>query len=154
MPPPAEAPADAFEILAFDLGTERYAFPSDQVREIRALAGLTPLPATPAFLAGLINVRGRIVPVLDLRPLFGLPLGSAAPTTVLLLSSGLGDVGVLTMDRPAVTRVRETELGPLPSWAPSGLDGNHVRGVSEDFVVVLDAERLLGDSRLLVTDDT
>ncbi|MBI3977188.1 MAG: chemotaxis protein CheW [Chloroflexi bacterium] len=152
-PPAAEQPADAFEALVFALGDERYAFPSVQVREVRLLEGLTPLPGAPAFVAGLINVRGRVVPVLDLRPIFGVPATGAAAQTLLLLAGRAGDIGVLSTDRPVVRWLRAGDLGELPAGAPAGLDSAYVRGVTPDLTVALDAEALLASPRLLVQED-
>lgn len=153
-PPPAETPSDALEVLVFALDDERYAFPSAQVREVRLLDRLTPLPSTPAFVAGLINVRGRVLPVLDLRPLFGLRADRTAAQTVLLLSSHHGDVGVLATNRPTVHWLRQSELTELPDEALAGVHPDWIRGVTPELLVVLDAERVLSDPRLRVQDDT
>ena len=139
--------------LVFSLGTERYAVPGWQVREVRAASQVTPLPGTPPFVAGLMNVRGRVISVLDLRPLFGIPSAGAPPQTAMLLSSPRGDVAVLADDRPTLRWLVEDELGPLPPGGPAGLDPAFVRGVTRDLVAVLDAERLLSDPRIVVQDD-
>jgi purine-binding chemotaxis protein CheW len=151
--PRADASREAREALVFHLGEECYAFSSEQVLEVRPLPHLTPLPSAPAFVAGLVNVRGRIVPVLDLRPLFGLPSPPGTARSIVLLSSARGNVGVLATDRPEVRRLPDLELTRLPTGTPSGLDPIYVRGVTPDMVVVLDAEPLLADQRVIVQDD-
>src|SRR6202165_5083726 len=83
---------DTLDALVFALGSELYALPATQVHEVRPLGWLTPLPGTPPFLAGLINVRGRIVPVVDLRPLLGLPSTDGPFMSVVLVAYGRGDV--------------------------------------------------------------
>ena len=152
-PPTPPRPADAFEALVFALGQERYAFPSSQVSEVRRIDQLTALPSAPAFVAGLVNVRGRIVPVLDLRPLFGVTSAVEAPQAVVLVRASEGDVAVLATDQPNVTWLRASELGALPLEAPTGLDPRYVQGVTSDLVTVLDALRLLADQRLVVQED-
>src|SRR3982074_213775 len=82
---------DRLEALVFAIGREQYALPANQVREVRPLGWLTPLPGTPAFLAGLINVRGRIVPVIDLRSLLGMPSDESPLMSVVLVASPGGD---------------------------------------------------------------
>jgi purine-binding chemotaxis protein CheW len=144
---------DALPSLVFQLAGEAYAVPGWQVREVRPVGQLTPLPGAPAFVAGLINVRGRVVAALDLRPVFGLRMDGATPNVVMLMASPGGDVGVLASEAPALRWLREGDLGPLPPGGPAGLDPAFVRGVTRDLVVVLDAERLLADQRLLVQDD-
>lgn len=144
--------ADTMELLVFDLGDERYAFPSAQVRELRPLGVITPVPGAPAFIAGVTNVRGRVVPILDLRPYFGLPLGGEAAQTVLILTSSQGDVGIVATAHPVMHALPPNELDNLPLGASPGLDTTYVRGVTPEFIVVLDAERLLADRRLIIDE--
>src|SRR5712692_10159714 len=92
---------EALEALVFELGRELYALPANQVHEVRPLGLLTRLPGTPAFLAGLINVRGRIIPVVDLRPLLGMPTDSPS-TSVVLVAHRSGHIGLLVADSPTV----------------------------------------------------
>jgi purine-binding chemotaxis protein CheW len=151
--PSAEASGSAHEALVFHLGEECYAFSSEQVLEVRPLPHLTRLPSAPAFVAGLVNVRGRIVPILDLRPLFGLPSPPGTARSIILLSSARGTVGVLATDRPEVRRLPDLELTRLPAGTPPGLDPIYVRGLTRNRVVVLDAKPLLADQRVIVQDD-
>src|ERR1700712_5225839 len=72
--PESEPVAGAvLELLEFSLAQERYAVENRFVREVCPLKELTPLPCTPPFLLGVVNVRGRILPVLDLKKFFDLP---------------------------------------------------------------------------------
>src|SRR5579862_5079064 len=73
--PPASAPAAStmLELLEFRLASERYAVETRHVQEVHPLRDLTPLPGTPPFVLGIVNVRGRILPVLDLKKFFELP---------------------------------------------------------------------------------
>jgi purine-binding chemotaxis protein CheW len=152
-PPTPPRPLDAFEALVFALGQERYAFPSSQVTEVRHLEQLTALPSAPAFVAGLVNVRGRIVPVIDLRPLFGVTSTDEPPRATVLISVAEGDVAVLATDEPRLAWLRASELRGLPVEAPSGLDPKYVQGVTPDLRIVLDSNRLFADHRLLVQED-
>jgi purine-binding chemotaxis protein CheW len=151
--PDQETSRDACEAVVFRLGDERYAFSSEQVLEVRALSHLTRLPSAPAFVAGLVNVRGRIVPVLDLRPLFGLSSPPGTARSIVLVSSARGSIGVLATDQPEVLRLPNLGLTRLPAGTPTGLDPIYVRGVTPDMVVVLDAEPLLADQRVIVQDE-
>src|SRR4030081_3494383 len=130
--------AEALEALVFALGAEQYALPANQVHEVRPLGLLTPLPGTPSFFAGLINVRGRIVPVVDLRPLLGMPSEDGPSMSVVLVSHRSGDVGLLVTDRPTVRLVRAPELTEAPLGALSGIDPSCVRGITSGLVLVLD----------------
>jgi purine-binding chemotaxis protein CheW len=150
---PGEAPGDTFEALVFAVGGEQYALPGPQVREVRPLPPLTSLSGTPSFIAGLINVRGRIVPVIDLRPLVGAPLGDGPGLSVVLVPYRDADVGILATERPTVRVLRTADLTEPPAGAASGLDPACVRGIAPGLVLVLDAERLLADPRHLVQHD-
>src|SRR5882724_8355786 len=72
-PRPAPAAGTMLELLEFRLATERYALETRHVQGVHPLRELTPLPCTPPFLLGIVNVRGRILPVLDLKKFFDLP---------------------------------------------------------------------------------
>ncbi|HLA72521.1 MAG TPA: chemotaxis protein CheW, partial [Steroidobacteraceae bacterium] len=73
-PPPAPAaPHGSLELLEFRLASERYAVETRHVVEVHPLRDLTPLPGTPPFIRGIVNLRGRILPVLDLKKFFDLP---------------------------------------------------------------------------------
>lgn len=151
--PLPEAGGAGPEALVFALGAERYAFPTWQVLEVRPIGQVTRLPGTPPFVAGIVNVRGRIVPVLDLRPVFGLAPGGDA-VSVLLIAGPRGDVGLVATGRPEVHPLPPGPLGELPPGAPPGLQAGYVRGVTEDLLVVLDAEALLADPRLVVQEES
>jgi hypothetical protein len=71
----------------------------------------------------------------------------------MLLAGPRGEIGVLTSEQPDLRWLRDAELGPLPTGGPPGLDPGAVRGVTPDLVIVLDAEPLLADQRLVVHDD-
>src|SRR5712691_130838 len=133
---------DAQDALLFAMGREMYALPADQVREVRPLGWLTPLPGTPAFLAGLINVRGRIVPVVDLRSLLGLNTDGPS-TSVVLVAHRSGHIGLLAAGRPTVRPLDLAELSDPPPGQLSGIDSSCIRGITPGLVIVLDAERLL-----------
>lgn len=152
-PPAPPRAADAFEALTFALGRERYAFPSNQVSEVRPIEHITALPSAPSFVAGLVNVRGSIISVLDLRPVFGAPSEAEPPSTAILVSVAEGDVAILTTSEPSLVWLRADELSDLPQDAPAGLAPRYVRGITPDLVVVLDAAKLLADERLLVREE-
>src|ERR1700722_14089268 len=67
------SPSTMLELLEFRLASERYALETRHVQDVHPLRDLTPLPCTPPFVLGIVNVRGRILPVLDLKKFFDLP---------------------------------------------------------------------------------
>lgn len=153
-PPGRGAEAEDLEVVVFALGREQYAFPRTQVREVRPLVEVTPLPGAPPFVMGLINLRGRILAVIDLRPLFGLRADGGSLDSLVLVRHARGDVAILATGRPAVRGLRSIDLGPIPEDFAQGLHPDYVRGVTRDLVVVLDLEHMLADPRLVMKGET
>src|SRR5262249_41014962 len=87
---PAQAPdaAQILDVVIFLLGDERYGVETRHVREVLRVKDYTPLPGTPAFLLGVFNLRGQIVPLIDLRTFFGITTHESTETTRVLV---LGD---------------------------------------------------------------
>ena len=95
--PVAEDGGAAVEILAFRLGDETYAVGLQQLAAVQPVRGLTPVPCAPPYVAGLLNVRGEVVTVLDLAGALELPAGGAPPdeARVLMVELPQGRVGLL-----------------------------------------------------------
>jgi purine-binding chemotaxis protein CheW len=135
--------------VIFQLGDGRYGVAAELVREAFRLAGHTPLPGTPPFVVGLVNLRGRLLVALDIRPLLGFPPCPPPPGSMLLIVEASGmEVGLLA---DAVMEIRscQTDLATLPSLA-DGQTVGWVRGVDRELTVQLDLALLLADPRLLV----
>lgn len=141
------------ELIEFRLATERYAFVAADVDDVQPLRELTPLPCTPPFLRGLVNLRGRLVAVVDLKRFFGLPeQGITDLHRILLLRNGTLEVGILADAVESVVAVPVDALvAPPPTW--SGIRAEAIRGITGDGLVVLDAGAILGDPSLLIEED-
>ncbi|TAK39429.1 MAG: purine-binding chemotaxis protein CheW [Betaproteobacteria bacterium] len=149
-PQPELEAADSIEVIEFVVAQEKYAFESAHVREIYPLHELTPLPCTPPFVLGIVNVRGQILSVIDIKKFFDLPQkGLTDLNKVIVLRSESMEFGVLT-DLIAGTRVVPVrELKPsLPTL--TGIREEYLRGVTADRTVVLDAAKLLSDPKIVV----
>ena len=151
---PPEAPvvgARLTEILEFTLGRERYAFPSSCVREVFRLSEITPLPGLPAHILGVINVRGRILSVVDIRRLLELPsTGLSNLNKAIILRSREMELAVLADEVRGVQVIdADDEAGVLPTL--SAKQAQYLKVVTRDRVAVLDGEKLLA-SRDLVVD--
>jgi len=95
-PPNEDVEGHQMGVISFRLAGETYAVEMTYVRETLPLGNLTPLPCTPPYVIGIINLRGRIVSITDLRILFGLPVESLPDgVTVIVLSDGTMEFGVL-----------------------------------------------------------
>lgn len=146
----AVAVADAGDArLTFRLGGSSYSLPAVAVREVQPLLSYTPLPAVPPFVVGLVNVRGRLLTAIDLRPLLGLGAGAPPPgAQLLILAVDDNEIG-LVADSVVAVRRHEGVLAPAPS-ATSGRPISWVRGVDDELTIHLDPELLFADPALLV----
>ncbi|MGR9099734.1 MAG: chemotaxis protein CheW [Gammaproteobacteria bacterium] len=149
---PAEDAGQSLEVVEFGLAHERYAFELRHVREVCALDSLTPLPCTPDFVLGIVNIRGRMLSVVDLKRFFGLPeKGLTDLDKVVVLESPEMTFGVLADAVAGVRRIPLSDIQPsLPTL--TGIREAYLRGVAEGRTVLLDAEKLLADQNLRVQE--
>jgi purine-binding chemotaxis protein CheW len=141
------------ELLEFRLASERYALETRHVQDVHPLRDLTPLPCTPAFVLGIVNVRGRILPVLDLKKFFDLPEHGLTDLHRIILVRGNDlEFGLLADVIVGVRRVAAVSLQPsLPTL--TGIRAEYLKGIGEDRLVVLDVERILADPKLIVHEE-
>jgi len=151
--PEPEESAPRLELVEFLLSGERYAIESGFIREVYPLKELTPLPCTPPFVLGIVNIRGKILSVLDLRRFFELSdQGLSDLNKVLVLHQGGMEFGLLADAIVGVRTLKVRELKPtLPTLTE--IRGEYLKGVTKERLVVLDAGKLLGDRRLVVHDE-
>jgi len=153
--PPEHAPAaeTLLELLEFSLAQERYAVETRYVREVYPLKDLTPLPCTPPFVLGIVNVRGCILPVLDLKKFFDLPEQGLTDLHRIILIRGHDlELGLLADVIVGVRSVPVESLQPsLPTL--SGIRGDYLKGVTAECLVVLDLARILADPKIIVHDE-
>ncbi len=139
------------DIVEFALASERYAFESSMVREVVPISELTPVPCTPPFVLGIINLRGQILSVIDIKRLFGLPeKGITQLNKVIVLSSEDMEFGVLADEVSGSGRVRLNSLKTLPTL--TGIREEFLKGVTGEGLVLLDAGRLLDDKSIVVRE--
>ena len=130
------------QLVAFRIGREEYAIPIEQVREIINYMPVTRLPETPAYFKGIINVRGKIIPVVDSAARLDLVTDLAAKQIV-IVETGDKEVG-LTVD--TVTEVIQTADGNFSRVESVGNDGQKIRTVYNlpgRIIILLDLEQLL-----------
>ncbi|MGA8754519.1 chemotaxis protein CheW [Candidatus Deferrimicrobium sp.] len=152
-PDRAVAAGDRLEVVEFLLMPERFAVESRYVQEICPLKEISLLPCVPLFVAGIMNVRGRIVPVVDIRRFFEFPLkGLTDLNRVIVLASGDTEFGILA---DAIHGIRHIFAERLQSSLPTltGIREEYLKGVTGDGLVVLDGAKLLSDSRIFVNDE-
>ncbi len=150
-PKAAQTEGEQLEIVEFLLAYEHYAIESEWVREIYPLKDITTLPGTPPFILGIINVRGQIVSVVDMKAFFGLPgKGLTNFNKVIILSHDDMEFGLLTDEVLGVRYLPHSEIqAPLPTL--TGVRADYLKGVTLDRLVVLDAVRLLTDPKMKIS---
>jgi purine-binding chemotaxis protein CheW len=142
--------AEVLEVATFILSGERYAIETRYIREIVPLADFTPVPRSPSFLFGVVNLRGEVLAVFDLRPLLGLGQGSISDLfRVIVLGRERAEFGVLADAVHEVTTFPTAALFDLP-----GTDDRqrYVRGVTTEALVVLDGQLVLNDTQFSIDD--
>jgi len=140
-------------LLEFRLARERYALENRWVQEVCPLKELTPLPCTPPFVLGIVNVRGRILPVFDLKKFFDLP--EQGLTDLHRLIRVRGDDLELGLLADVIVGVRSLPVDSLQVSLPTltGIRSDYLKGVTAERLVVLDLARILADPKIIVHDE-
>ena len=147
----------AGKYLTFDLAEEEYGLEILRVREIIGMMDITPVPRTPEFVLGVINLRGKVIPVADLRTKFGLPYKEPDDRTcVIVVEVNNGDEKVqmgIVVDRVnEVVDVKSQDIEPTPSFGVS-LDTSFILGmakVGKKVKILLDIDRVLSGDEMNV----
>jgi len=152
--PPAQAPdaGSMLEVLEFRLAQERYAIETRFVQEVQPLRDLTPLPGTPSFVRGIVNLRGRILPVFDLKKFFDLPeQGITDLHQIVFVRAGEIELGLLA---DITVGVRHIPIGRLQPSLPTltGIRAEYLQGVTDEPLIVLDLARILSDPKIVVEE--
>lgn len=140
------------EVIVFMLANETYALEAEYIREVYPLKDYTSLPGAPPFVFGLINVRRKILPLIDLKTFFDLPASKdLSKEKIIILADCVLEFGILTEE---VLGVRNLTLDEIQSSLPSltGVRQEFLKGVTSDRLVVLDGNKLLTDKQLIVNE--
>jgi purine-binding chemotaxis protein CheW len=142
----ALAPEALLEVVRFRAGGQAYGLASRFVHAVLRAPALTPLPGAPPLLRGLFLLRGEVLPVVEVAPLFGRPAG-AEPRQVLVVGGARPELGVCAEEVEEVASLARAGLLPPP---PALEDARGlVSGIDREGRVLLEGDALLGDSRLV-----
>lgn len=152
-PEKGEAAVECLEVVEFLLAYERYGIESSYIREVYPLKDLTPLPGTPPFVLGIMNVRGKILSVIDIRKFFDLPQkGLTDLNKVIIVHDDAMEFGILADAILGVRLIPVRDMQPsLPTLTEVRAD--YLRGVTEERLVVLDGGKILSDRRIVVHEE-
>jgi len=150
--PSNEVAVKTLPLVELTVGTERFGINLQYVQEIQPLKGLAPVPGVPAHWAGVVNLRGRLYPVLDLRRYLMLPAaGPPEGGQLVVVAAAKLEVALWASDIIGIRHVPQTEI--RTSLLESGnLPPSLVVGVTAELLSVLDLDVLLADPKLVVQE--
>ncbi len=148
--PPAAATV-AGKYLNFFLGAEEYGIGILKVQEIIGFLPITPVPRTPSFMRGVVNLRGKIIPVVDLRVKLGMePRERTVETCIIVVRTHGAELGVIVDKVSEVLNVQAAEVDPPPAMG-AGVDTACLLGVGKSngrVRLLLDIDRVLSKEEL------
>lgn len=141
------AAQDLLQVVSFRLAAEEYAFPITMVKEVILPSGITRVPQMPACIEGVINLRGAVIPVVDLRTRFGLAATPATEHTRILIAKPGGRVVGFIVDAVSqVLKIRRDQVQTPPETI-AGIAQKYLHGIakiSDDrMIILLDVEAVL-----------
>jgi len=156
MSEPESQKEDLRQFVSFVVAGEEFGINILKVQEIIRPVDITRVPHAPEFVEGVINLRGRILPVIDLRTRFGFPERTQDDETrIVVVEIGNQTVGFMTDAVQEVLRVDVTSIEPAPELAV-GIDAHYLRGVAkleERLLILLDLEGILSTDEAEALED-
>jgi purine-binding chemotaxis protein CheW len=144
-------PEDTLTLIEFLMAGETYALSLGQIRGIHPLTAITVIPGVPDFIRGIINLRGEIISVVDLKMFFGLANGEIVKSRqVIILSSHEMEFGIIADHILGIRDLPECHLHTSMATL-SGARADYIKGVTADGTVVLDDVKLLTDKKMCIT---
>lgn len=138
--------SNEIQLVVFKLGEEEYGVPITQVQEINRLVTPTKIPKSPVFVEGVINLRGKIIPIIDLKKRFNLSLSKyTEDTRIVVVEINGNTVGVIVDAVSEVLRINSLSVEPAPAII-SGIDSEYLSGVGKvdnRLLILLDLNKIL-----------
>lgn len=150
--PLEKEPHECIEVVEFQLAGEKYCIESIFVREVYQPEEITPLPCTPSFVSGIINARGQIVSVIDIKKFWNLPeKNSIEPDKVIIIRNDKMEFGILADEIIGVRSIPACEIQTtIP--ALTGVRAEYLKGITKERLAVLDAGKILNDRGIIVNE--
>jgi len=137
--------AEERQLVVFSLLNENYGIDIYKVQEIIQYRDITYVPKSPPFVKGVINLRGRIIPVIDLKERFGLPEKEVTPDTrIIVVEISSQTIGLIVDSETEVLRIPNTNIEPPPPVTT--IEADFIEGVGkldERLIIILDIDRIL-----------
>lgn len=143
---PNESRGELIQLVSFSLDQEEYGVDVLKVREIIRMPVVTRVPNTPHYVDGVINLRGKVIPIICMRKKFGLMETESNKQTRIMVMDVDGELMGFTVDAVSeVIRISGSEIQPSPAVVASGIDQDCIAGVvnqAERLLVLLDLEKM------------
>jgi purine-binding chemotaxis protein CheW len=143
----SDSKSAAGRFLIFTLAQKPFAIPLMKVKEVIAFKEVTPIPQAPAYFRGVMNLRGLVITVLDLKNKLSISSKTESnETSVIILDMGDMPIGVMVDSVDSVASFQEGDISPPPSGLAPGT-GKHLSGVAKranDLVLIMDPDCILG----------
>jgi purine-binding chemotaxis protein CheW len=134
------------QLVVFDLASEHYGVDISDVREIMRMQNITKVPGAMSYVEGVINLRGKVLPVLDLRKRLGLKVADQSEESrIVVVDIADGEVGVIVDAVTEVLRVSNAAIDPPSSMVSQG-NSDYLRGIAkltDRLIILLDLNKLL-----------
>jgi purine-binding chemotaxis protein CheW len=152
----AKQSEEILQLVSFNIGTEEFGVDILKVQEINRMVDITKVPRSPDFVEGIINLRGKVIPIIDIRKRFNMELAEHDKNTRIVVVDIDGQVmGMIVDSVSEVLRIPASTLEPTPEVVTS-VDSDYIRGVAklEDrLLIYLDLSRILsGEERKVLSD--
>lgn len=141
------------QVVMFELFGESFALPILDVREVIRLSPITPVPQAPAFVEGVINLRGQILPIVDLRKRFGLqPQAPTEETCIVVVELGNGtSIGLIVDAVRDVEYLPPDTITPPPSLVAGSIGAEYIKGISnhqDKMMIHIDLRRVFSKGEM------
>lgn len=137
------------QLVSFILSNEEYGVEVLKVREIIRMPAITKMPNTPPYVEGIINLRGKVIPIISMRKRFGLPESDHdIHTRIMVMDVGGGLTGFIVDAVSEVIRIHSSEIQPPPTMVSGNIDQEFITGVfnhSERLLIIMDVDRMFSD---------
>jgi purine-binding chemotaxis protein CheW len=132
--------------LTFTLGGEKYGVPIMKIKEIIGFLDITPVPCTPDFVLGVINLRGKVIPVIDLKKKFGMPSCERTRLTcIIVIDIGVREMGIMVDTVSEVESIPGDQIEEAPDFGPD-IKTEYILGMGklkERVAILLNIQRVL-----------
>lgn len=140
------------QLVTFNLVGEEFGLPILDVREIIRMVEVTPVPHSPSFVEGVINLRGQILPVIDLRKRFGLESSTAdEDTRIVVVEINNNLIGLIVDGVNEVLRIPSETVNPAPQIVSSGIGAEYIQGIAhydEKMIILIDMARVFNSEEM------